>query len=141
MRIAVEDNLSQDELLHLYGSVGWVGYTKDPDKLSRSLAASHLVLTARDAEGQLRGLARTISDGETVCYVQDLLVNPESQRGGVGRLLMEDLLRRYDNCRFFILSTDHADSADAWKSHPFYRAMGLIPHEEQGMAAFGRPVR
>ena len=92
----------------MYGSVGWVGYTKDPEKLARSLTGSHLVLTARDAEGQLLGHARTISDGKTVCSVQDLLVDPESQRGGVGRLLMEDLLRRYDNCRFFILSTDHA---------------------------------
>jgi len=27
------------------------------------------------------------------------------------------------------------------KSHPFYRAIGLIPHEEQGLAAFGKPVK
>ena len=114
---------------------------KDPENLARSLAGSRLVLTARDADGQLLGLARTISDGETVCSVQDLLVDPESQRGGVGRLLMEDLQGSYRNCRFFILSTDHADSADAKKSHPFYRAIGPIPHEEQGMAAFGRPVK
>lgn len=82
---AVEGNLSQDELLRLSGSVGWVGYPKDPERLARSLAGSRLVLTARDADGQLLGLARTISDGETVCSVQDLLVDPESQRGGVGR--------------------------------------------------------
>ena len=56
-------------------------------------------------------------------------------------MLMEDLQQRYRDCLFFILSTDHADSADAEKSHPFYRAIGLIPHEEQGMAAFGRPVK
>lgn len=54
---------------------------------------------------------------------------------------MEDLQGSYRNCRFFILSTDHADSADAKKSHPFYRAIGPIPHEEQGMTAFGRPVK
>jgi ribosomal protein S18 acetylase RimI-like enzyme len=141
VRIAVENTMSQDEVLRLYDSVGWVGYTKDPDKLARSLAGSHLVLTARSANGQLLGLARSISDGETVCYVQDLLVHPEAQRRGVGRLLMDDLQRRYDHCRFFLLSTDHADSADAQKSHPFYRAVGLIPHEEQGLAAFGKPVK
>ena len=60
--------------------------------------------------------------------MQDLLVDPESQRGGVGRMLMEDLQRRYRNCRFFILSTDHADSVDAEKSHPFYRAFPHLHH-------------
>jgi GNAT superfamily N-acetyltransferase len=141
VRIAVEETLSRDEAYDLYDSVGWTGYTKDPDKLVRSLSGSHLLLTARDVNGRLIGLARTISDGETVCYVQDLLVRPDAQRGGVGRLLMGDLQRRYGNCRFFLLSTDHAESADARKSHPFYRAMGLIPHEEQGMAAFALPVQ
>jgi GNAT superfamily N-acetyltransferase len=141
MRIATERTLTRDEAVDLYDSVGWTGYTKDPDKLVRSLAGSHLLLTARDASSRLVGLARTISDGETVCYVQDLLVRPDAQRGGVGRLLMEDLQRRYGSCRFFLLSTDHAESPDALKSHPFYRATGLIPHEEQGMAAFALPVK
>jgi GNAT superfamily N-acetyltransferase len=137
----VEKTLSRDEAFGLYDSVGWIGYTKDPDKLVRSLAGSHLLLTARDVNGQLVGLARTISDGETICYVQDLLVHPEAQRGGIGRMLMEDLQRRYANCRFFLLTTDHADSPDARKSHPLYRSTGLIPHAEQGMAAFGLPAK
>lgn len=141
MRIAVEKTLSRDEALGLYDSVGWIGYTKNPDKLVRSLAGSHLLLTARDLNGRLIGLARTISDGETVCYVQDLLAHPEVQRGGIGRMLMEDLQRRYANCRFFLLTTDHADSPDSRKSHPFYRTTGLIPHQEQGVAAFGLPVK
>jgi GNAT superfamily N-acetyltransferase len=141
MRIAAEKTLTREEAVELYDSVGWTGYTKDPGKLVRSLSGSHLLLTAREGNGRLAGLARTISDGETVCYVQDLLVRPDAQRGGVGRLLMDDLQRRYEGCRFFVLSTDHAGSPDALKSHPFYRASGLVPHEEQGMAAFALPVR
>jgi GNAT superfamily N-acetyltransferase len=141
MKIAPELSVSRTEAIDLYDSVGWYGYTKDPDKLVRSIAGSHLVLTARDDTGRLIGLARTISDGETICYVQDLLVRPDSQRAGVGRRLMLELQRAYSECRFFVLSTDRADSEDAAKSHPFYRAMGMIPHEEQGMAAFGLPVK
>jgi len=140
MQIAADSVPERDETVQLYDSVGWSGYTNEPAKLMRSLAGSHTVLTVRDPTGRLVGLARTISDGETVCYLQDLIVHPDAQRGGIGRQLMAELLRRYDHCRFFVLTTDHADSADAQKSHPFYRAMGLIPHEEQGMAAFGRPV-
>jgi len=140
MQIAAERAPGREETVQLYDSVGWSGYTNDPEKLMRSLARSHLVLTARDSTGRLVGLARTISDGETVCYLQDLIVHPDAQRGGIGRRLMAELLGRYDHCRFFVLTTDSADSADARKSHPFYRAMGLIPHEEQGMAAFARPI-
>jgi hypothetical protein len=87
MDIAVEQILGRDEALELYQAVDWYGYTKDPDKLLRSLAGSHLLLTAREADGRLIGVARTVSDGETVCYVQDLLVHPTAQRRGVGRSL------------------------------------------------------
>jgi GNAT superfamily N-acetyltransferase len=141
VQITAEPALERDEAFELYSAVGWYGYTKDVDKLLRSLGGSHLLLTARDADGRLLGLARTISDGETVCYLQDLLVHPRAQRGGVGRALVEELKRRYEHCRFFILSTDSADSHDARTSHPFYRALGLVAHEEQGMAAFGLPVK
>jgi GNAT superfamily N-acetyltransferase len=140
VRIQVEQVLGRDETVELYQSVGWYGYTRDPDKLVRSLAGSHLLVTARDDSGRLVGLARTISDGETVCYLQDLLVRPEVHRTGIGRRLVEELKQRYADCRFFVLSTDGAGTADAQSSHPFYRALGLIPHEEQGMAAFGLPV-
>jgi GNAT superfamily N-acetyltransferase len=141
VRIAVEQTLERDEALRLYAAVDWYGYTKDVDKLLRSLAGSHLLLTARDADGRLLGLARTISDGETVCYLQDLLVRPGAQRSGIGRALVEELKRRYEHCRFFVLSTDSADAEDARRSHPFYRALGFVAHEEQGMAAFGLPVK
>lgn len=141
MVISADRTFSRDEVVALYRSVGWTAYTKDPDKLMRSLTGSHLVLTARDGDGPLIGLARTVSDDVTVCYVQDLLVHPEAQRRGVGRQLMRELQRRYAHCPFFLLSTDRADQPDAAKSHPFYRALGMIPHEEQQMAAFGLPVK
>jgi ribosomal protein S18 acetylase RimI-like enzyme len=141
VRIQQEQGLDQAEAMDLYTSVDWYGYTKDPAKLVRSLTGSHLLLTARDDHGRLLGLARTVSDGETICYVQDLLVHPSVHRNGIGRRLMEELKHRYDHCRFFVLSTDKAGTTEAQASHPFYRAIGLIPHEEQGMAAFALPAK
>ncbi|MEV6601622.1 GNAT family N-acetyltransferase [Actinoplanes sp. NPDC051346] len=141
MQIAEERTLEPDEAFGLYDAVGWYGYTKDVGKLVRSLAGSHLVLTVRNADGRLVGLARTVSDGETVCYLQDLLVHPDAQRSGIGRALVEELKRRYEHCRFFLLSTDAAESPEAEISHPFYRALGFVAHEDQGMAAFGLPVK
>jgi GNAT superfamily N-acetyltransferase len=134
VRVAAEHTLDRDEIVDLYASVGWNAYTADPDQLMRALAGSHLVLTARDDTGALVGLARTISDGETVCYVQDILVRPDAQRHGVGRALMDELHQCYAHCRAFVLTTDSSGGAA-----DFYRTVGLVPHAERDLTAFGRP--
>ncbi|MFF3699047.1 hypothetical protein [Streptomyces sp. NPDC002221] len=83
MFIAEEGVFDPVEVLRLYDSVGWEGYTSDVDKLCRGLVNSHLVITARDGSGSLLGLARTISDDEHICYVQDVVVNPAKHRQGL----------------------------------------------------------
>ncbi|MGG8406058.1 GNAT family N-acetyltransferase [Streptomyces sp. 12297] len=139
MRIAEETVFDPAEMFELYDSVEWVGYTSDVDKLCRGLANSHLVLTARDDSGDLLGLARTVSDDESICYVQDLLVNPKFHRQGVGRALMERLKERYVHCRFFLLSTDHESTPEGRQNAAFYRSLGFLSYEEKQMAAFGLP--
>jgi GNAT superfamily N-acetyltransferase len=94
------------------------------------------VLTARDG-GRLVGLARTVSDGETVCYVQDLLVHPDLHRQGIGTLLLTDLLHRYRHCRAFVLTTDDGGPG-AVAAGLFYRALGLRPHAEHGLVGYWR---
>lgn len=123
--------------LALYDAVGWTAYTRDPERLRRSLTGSHLVLTVRDDDGTLLGLARTVSDGESVCYVQDVLVHPDARRSGVGRVLLQEVLERYRHCMFVALSTDAADTEDGRRSHPFYRSLGFVPHPKLGLVAFG----
>ncbi|WGW13600.1 GNAT family N-acetyltransferase [Saxibacter everestensis] len=141
MEIEISAEYQAAEVVDLYDSVGWFQYTRDAGKLLRSLKNSHCVLTARNESGRLDGLTRALSDGETVCYVQDLLVRPSTQRSGIGRALVEELKRRYAGCRFFVLSTDAAGTEDAEKSHPFYRELGLIPHSEQRLEAFALPLK
>ncbi|MFV5998447.1 GNAT family N-acetyltransferase [Streptomyces sp. NPDC056231] len=126
MFITEEDAFDPQEMLSLYDSVGWEGYTADVDKLCRGLRNSHLVITARDGSGTLLGLARTVSDDEHICYVQDVVVNPAHHRQGVGRALVEDLMRRYSHCRFFVLSTDHESSPEGKRNHAFYRSLGFL---------------
>ncbi|MFB7513272.1 GNAT family N-acetyltransferase [Streptomyces sp. NPDC056144] len=137
--IAREESFDPDEMLRLYSAVAWEGYTSDVDRLVRGLRNSHLVLTARDGSGALLGLARTVSDDEHICYVQDVVVDPAHHRQGVGRALVEELTRRYAHCRFFLLSTDHADSPEGERNHAFYRSLGFLSYEEKRMAGFGLP--
>lgn len=131
---------ARGELLDLYGSVGWSVYTRDPERLERALAGSDLVATASDADGRLVGLARTVGDGTTICYVQDLLVRPDVQRGGVGRALVEHVRAGQPAGVLLVLTTDAGGTEDGDRSHPFYRSLGFAPHAEEGLAAFSLRV-
>jgi len=74
---------NEKEILALYASVGWTAYTDHPDVLRKGFEKSLLTLAAYEGD-QLLGLIRTVGDGETVIFIQDLLVYPEHQRRGVG---------------------------------------------------------
>ncbi|MCK2212317.1 GNAT family N-acetyltransferase [Actinomadura sp. ATCC 31491] len=138
--IAEETSFDDGELFDLYDSVGWDVWTADLPRLRRALEKSHLVVTARDDTGRLLGLARTVSDDEIVCYVQELLVEQGHHGKGIGRRLLEHLMRRYAHCRYFMLTTDHESTPEGPGSHAFYRRLGMVEHHEQKLSAFGLPV-
>lgn len=113
------DDLDLEQLLDLYSSVGWGAYTKDPDRLARGMRGSSLIAVAHSG-GDLIGLARVISDGAAVCYLQDVLIHPDYQRTGVGRGLVTMLLDRYDDVRQKVLLTDDEPGQKA-----FYESLGF----------------
>ena len=47
-----------------------------------------LVISARDGEGRLVGVARSVTDFAYCCYLSDLAVDRECQRQGIGKELM-----------------------------------------------------
>lgn len=109
------------ELAELYRSVGWTAYTDDPDRLVAAVDGSHLVLVARAEDGELVGLARTISDGQTIAYLQDILVAPDQHRRGVGGALLDEVMRRYAHIRQLVLLTDAEPGQRA-----FYESRGFV---------------
>lgn len=121
MTTIAEERPGRQELLGLYDGVGWTAYTGDPDALVAAVAGSHLVLTARDDDGTLVGMVRTVSDGVTVVYVQDLLVLPSNQRTGIGALLLDAVLQRYGRVRQTVLLTDAEPGQRA-----FYESRGMV---------------
>ena len=64
---------NEDEVLPLYESAGWVSYTNAPEKLARAFSHSLLTIAAWDGD-KLIGLLRAVGDGETIVFIQDLLV-------------------------------------------------------------------
>ncbi|UEJ84508.1 GNAT family N-acetyltransferase [Brachybacterium halotolerans subsp. kimchii] len=107
------------EALALYGAVGWSAYTRDPQTLERALAGSTRVVCARE-DGRLVGLARVISDGASIAYLQDVLVDPGRRRAGIGRALVLEAFAPFSAVRQHVLLTDAEPGQRA-----FYESLGL----------------
>lgn len=105
--------------------MGWSAYTDHPEVLLKGITNSAFLATAVDEQGRLLGLARAISDDATICYVQDILVRPDSQGHGVGRSLLEEVLKRYSHLRQTVLITDDEPAQRA-----FYQALGFTEGSE-----------
>ena len=126
---------SRQELVELYDAVGWTTYTTDPDVLVAAVEGSTRVVTARYGE-DLLGLARVLSDGASIAYLQDVLVRPELQREGVGRQLVQAALEPFAHVRQKVLLTD-----DEPRQRAFYESLGYTELREYGDGALRAFVR
>ena len=122
--------LNQADVLALYQAVGWSMYTRDPKKLERAIAQSLSVLGAYDGD-QLVGLIRAVGDGETILFIQDLLVLPSYQRQGIGRQLVDALVDQFPQVRQLVLLTD-----DQPQTRAFYENIGFVQGSKVGVIAF-----
>ena len=130
--ITIETNRipCRDDLLELYGDAGWTAYTDHPDRLERGLARSLAVYTAWEGD-TLAGLLRAVGDGETILYLQDLLVRKAFQRRGIGGALLRRMVEDFPQVRQKVLLTDAADR----RALDLYRACGWRGAEELGCTA------
>ena len=132
MEIREYRTYNEQEILPLYTSVGWTAYTDAPDTLRQGFEHSLLTLAAYE-NGQLVGLIRTVGDGYTIVFVQDILVFPEHQRKGIGTALLQAVLDRFGHVRQMELATD-----DTPKTIAFYKSLGFSPMSEIGCCGFMR---
>lgn len=127
VRLADDGTVEATEVAALYDAVGWTAYTRDPLGLMRAIANSTYVVTARDADGRLVGLARGLSDDVAVFYLQDILVHPSRQRRGIGHSLLSACLDRFAHVRQKILLTDDDPAQLAFYESFGYRRTGDGP--------------
>ena len=123
---------NEAEILQLYQSVGWVAYTDHPEVLKKGFENSLLTLAAYKGD-QLLGIIRTVGDGHTIVFVQDILVFPEHQRKGIGTALLKAILDRYNYVRQIELATDNMP-----KTISFFKSMGFREMSEIGCCGFMR---
>ncbi len=92
---AREQELSADDYIAVVGST----YMREKRPLANRarieamLRGSNLIVTARDADGTILGLARGMGDGAWVCYVADLVVREGQQGRGIGTGILDECSR------------------------------------------------
>lgn len=89
-----------------------------PDRVAQMLAGSNFIVTARDPDGTILGLARCMNDGAWVCYCADLAVRESLQGRGIGKALL-DKMAELLGPRVGIALIAYPEAA------PFYRRIGL----------------
>ena len=130
MEIREYHTYNEPEIMRPYTSVGWTAYTAHPEVLHQGFENSMLTLGAYEGD-DLLGIIRTVGDGNTIVFVQDILVFPEHQRKGVGSALLQAILDRYSHVRQIELATDNTP-----KTIAFYRSMGFREMSELGCCGF-----
>ncbi|HLE11032.1 MAG: hypothetical protein A2504_10505 [Bdellovibrionales bacterium RIFOXYD12_FULL_39_22] len=112
------ENIQFDDIIELYRLVGWDNYTDEPSSLKSAFLNSTYVAVAIQ-ENKVCGVARSISDDVSIHYLQDIIVAPNFQRQGVGRKLLNEVLKRFAHVRTHLLLTD-----DEEKQVNFYKSLG-----------------
>ena len=118
------------QILPLYEAVGWRNYYTCPDMVEKAYANSLCILAAY-ADEKVVGVIRCVGDGQSIVFIQDILVLPEYQRRGIGTALMKELLQRYEHVYQIQLATDNTE-----KTKAFYTSLGFQPVDRIGCCAF-----
>lgn len=105
------------EITELYRANQWSS-ANHPTALYQALLNSHSLITARE-ENRLVGLGNALSDGYLVVYYPHLLIHPRYQGRGIGRMIMEEMQKKYQHFHMQILTAD-GGSVD------FYQKLGFV---------------
>jgi len=79
------------------------------EKLARVISESTAYVTVRDS-GKLVGFGRVLSDNATLAYINNMAVDPNYQRQGIGRTILKTLVKIAGNVNSIYLYTNTADA-------------------------------
>ena len=132
MEIREYGNFQLEEITNLYQSVGWTKYLERISVLEDAYANSLCVIGAYDNE-KLVGIIRAVGDGLTIVFIQDIIIQPEYQRKGIGTKLLKAVMDKYSDVYQMELLTDNTE-----KTKAFYRSIGFSASDDMGCVAFIR---
>ncbi|MBI4633569.1 MAG: GNAT family N-acetyltransferase [Deltaproteobacteria bacterium] len=103
----------------------------DPDIHKKAFQNSFSVVFVFH-EGKMVGFGRALSDGAYQAAVYDIVVVPEFQNKGIGRMIMETILKKLPNCNTILYARPGKEE--------FYYRLGFRLMKT-GLARFVDPAR
>ena len=127
LRVCHEKHLSPDDVQDICASVGWS--RREPELIAKALANRLAVVSIWDKD-TIVGFARATGDMVFNATVWDMVVRPDYQGKGIGRLVMLELLKDLDEFGIPLI-TLYADPG----TDGFYKKFGFLadPSGVRGM--------
>ncbi|MFD6619399.1 GNAT family N-acetyltransferase [Streptomyces albidoflavus] len=116
-------DLDLDDVLAVYRESG-LGERRPADdrqRMADMVRHANLVVVARDDDGRLIGIARSISDFSYVTYLSDIAVVRAHQGTGVGRALIDATRKEAPTAKIVLLSAPSATE--------YYPHIGFTAHD------------
>ncbi|MEL6193307.1 MAG: GNAT family N-acetyltransferase [Bacteroidota bacterium] len=104
IHISKTKDISQEAIIAIYEANHWSS-AKKPDKLYQALLNSPTLVSAWE-EDRLIGIANALTDGFLVVYYPHMLVHPDYQGKGIGKMMMEAFQEIYGDFHQQILVAD-----------------------------------
>jgi ribosomal protein S18 acetylase RimI-like enzyme len=127
------DSTMIESVKNIYKKESWNAYLKDDGKLIRAFNNSLHIVGAFD-NNKLIGFIRCVGDGEHIVVVQDLIIDPEYQRRGIGKDLLSKIMQKYSEVRSFMIITDIDDEV----ANKFYQSLSFKKIKDLNMIGYIR---
>jgi len=124
IQISETRNINIEDILELYKANEWSSVNK-PDQLYNGLLNSETLITAWDNK-KLVGLGKAISDGYLTVYYPHLLILPDYQGKGIGKMIFDKMQEKYRDFHMQMLTAD-GKAIDFYKKNGFVRAGNTEP--------------
>lgn len=114
-----KNSVKPKELMQIWASVGWSTGPGEfaPQTVKSAIQNTSLLISARNEDGKLIGMARVFSDGKFTSYLAELVVHPDYQGMGVGRKIVEVLKDRCGHTTIVFETTEN--------NRKFYKKCGF----------------
>lgn len=118
MKIEISDtrDIEIEQIITLYKANEWSSANK-PQELYNALMNSHTLVSAWN-NSKLIGLGNAISDGYLVVYYPHLLIHPDYQGKGIGKMIVDKMQQKYSDFHMQMLTADG-------KAIDFYKKVGF----------------
>ena len=99
-----ENEIDKNQLVTLFNSAGWKT-AEYPNRFCSAITHSDYVMSVWN-NNELIGLISAISDGAINVFITYLLVKPEYQKQGIGKILLTDFCKKFEGFGRRIVSTE-----------------------------------